>query len=123
MLISHQQLQDINKVQIEILRAVSNVCEHLNLKFFMVHGSLLGTIRNHKFVPDDDDIDIAVMESDLDKVHKVLANELDSEKYYYHKSRADYHPHVILKSHNTEDDLRQMKSVFLDIFIISGYPE
>lgn len=66
MLISHKQLKEINEVQIEILRAVSEACKQLRISFYMVHGSLLGTIRNHKFVPDDDDIDIALFRNDYD---------------------------------------------------------
>ncbi len=66
MLISHKELQEINNVQTEILKAVSDVCQRLDIRFFMVHGSLLGTIRDHKFVPDDDDIDIAFFRKDYD---------------------------------------------------------
>lgn len=66
MLVSHEKLQEINKVQIEILSAISDVCQKLNVKFYMVHGSLLGTIRNQKFVPDDDDIDIALLREDYE---------------------------------------------------------
>lgn len=66
MLISHRLMREINDVQVEMLRAVADVCKKLNIKFFMVHGSLLGTIRNHEFVPDDDDIDIAFFRKDYD---------------------------------------------------------
>ena len=81
MLISHEKLQEINKVQVEILKAVSNVCQHLNIKFFMVHGSLLGTIRNHRFVPDDDDIDIAFFRKDYEIFMKNAPALL--EEYYF----------------------------------------
>lgn len=81
MLISHEQLQDINKVQVEILRAVSNVCEQLNIKFFMVHGSLLGTIRDHRFVPDDDDIDIAFYRKDYEKFMREAPKYLESHYF------------------------------------------
>ncbi len=81
MLISHEQLKEINKVQIEILRAVSDVCQQLNIKFFIVHGSLLGTIRNHKFVPDDDDIDIALFRKDYELLMREAPKML--EKHYF----------------------------------------
>ncbi len=81
MLISHEQLQEINKVQVEILRAVTEVCERLNLKFYMVHGSLLGTIRDHKFVPDDDDIDIAFFRNDYEIFMREAPKYLDGHYF------------------------------------------
>ncbi len=81
MLISHEQLQDINKVQTDILKAVSKVCKRLDIKFFMVHGSLLGTIRDNKFVPGDDDIDIAFFRKDYEIFMREAPKMLES--YYF----------------------------------------
>ena len=85
MLITHKQLQEINKVQIEILRAVAEVCERLNIVFYMVHGSLLGTIRSQGFVPDDDDIDIAFFRKDYEvfvkEAPKILAKQYFIQTY------------------------------------------
>ena len=47
----------------------------------MVHGSLLGTIRDHKFVPDDDDIDIAFFRKDYEIFMKEAPDLL--EKHYF----------------------------------------
>ena len=59
MILSYTEMAKINAVQTEMLREVTEVCEKLGIKYYMVHGSLLGTIRNGKFVLGDDDIDIA----------------------------------------------------------------
>ena len=77
MLISHEQMREINDVQIDILKAVSDVCKALKIEFFMVHGSLLGTIKNHKFIPDDDDIDIALRRNDYELFVKEAPKLLD----------------------------------------------
>ena len=55
-----EEVTQINKVQINILRETVEVCRKLEIPFYMVHGSLLGTIRNNGFIPYDDDIDIAI---------------------------------------------------------------
>lgn len=88
MLISHKELEKINRVQVDILKEVSSVCEKLNVKFFMVHGSLLGTIRNNSFVPDDDDIDIALFREDYEKFC-VEAPKLLKEKYFVQTNKTD----------------------------------
>lgn len=67
MFITYSDLTKINSVQVNILREIKRVCDELNIKYFMVHGSLLGTIRNGNFVLGDDDIDIAMMRDDYDK--------------------------------------------------------
>ncbi|MBR3681664.1 MAG: LicD family protein [Clostridia bacterium] len=81
MLISHEQLRDINNVQINILKSISDVCKQLDIKFFMVHGSLLGTVKGNKFIPDDDDIDVAFFRKDYEKFAKEAPKLL--EKHYF----------------------------------------
>jgi lipopolysaccharide cholinephosphotransferase len=108
---------------LEMYKDVASVLDANNIRFYLIYGSAIGAVRHKGFVPWDDDIDIAVMECDIEKMERALENNLDPEKYYFHKSRADYHPHVIRKSPDMESDLRQKKSIFMDIFIISGYPK
>lgn len=67
MRVTLEELAPINKVQVEILKEVSRVCEKLNIQYFMVHGSLLGTIREEGFIPWDDDIDIAIPREQYEK--------------------------------------------------------
>lgn len=88
MLISHEKMREINDVQVEILKAVADVCKKLDIKFFMVHGSLLGTIRDHKFVPDDDDIDIAFLRKDYELFAKEAPMLLE-EHYFFQTSLSD----------------------------------
>lgn len=54
----------MNKIQLEIFRVFLNICEELDLKYFLVHGSLLGAIIYKGFFPLDDDIDIAMPRKD-----------------------------------------------------------
>jgi len=67
MKIALEEINKVNQVQINILREVSRVCDQLNISYFMVHGSLLGTIRSESFIPYDDDIDIAIPREQYEK--------------------------------------------------------
>jgi len=81
MIISHKQLREINEVQIRILKAVADACSNLGIVFYMVHGSLLGAVRNHEFIPDDDDIDIAMFRSDYERFIKEAPKFLNSRYF------------------------------------------
>lgn len=82
------ELKEINDVQIEILKATANVCELLGIRWFMVHGSLLGTIRNGAFIPYDDDIDIAMKRDDYERFLKE-APKLLGEHYFLQSYKSD----------------------------------
>lgn len=131
MLISHEQLREINDVQVEILRAVSDVCKQLDIPFFMVHGSLLGTIRDHKFVPDDDDIDIALFRKDYDRFVKEAPALLD-KRYFVQTCQSDpAYPLSFGKVRDCETTyvienarhLNMNHGIYIDVFPIDHCPK
>ncbi len=65
--ISLEELQKVNCVQTDILKQIALACEKLDIRFFVVHGTLLGTLRNKGFIPFDDDIDIAMHRADYER--------------------------------------------------------
>ena len=90
MYVTPEQMKRINQIQVGILREVADVCRQLNIRFYMVHGSLLGTIRNSGFIPNDDDIDIAMMRSDYE-LFMEKAPSLISNNYFVQHSTTDEH--------------------------------
>lgn len=131
MLISHEKLQEINRVQVNILRNVCKVCEHLNIKFFMVHGSLLGTIRDHQFVPDDDDIDIALFRKDYEIFMKE-APKLFEKHYFVQTCNSDIgYPLEFGKVRDSRttyivEEARHLKmnhGIYIDVFPIDNCTE
>lgn len=101
---------------------VAKVFDKHGIRYFGMFGTELGVIRHDGFIPWDNDIDILVMSDDMPYIKRLLTEELDQEKYYFHDSRADCHPHVILRTDNFEEDLKNRKPYFMDIFLFHPYP-
>jgi lipopolysaccharide cholinephosphotransferase len=128
MLVSKKKLQEINKVQIEILKAVSDVCQRLNIKFYMIHGSLLGTIRNHKFVPNDDDIDIALHRKDYELFIKEAPKMLEDHYFVQTHSTDSGYPLAFGKVRDMRttyivQEARHIKmnhGIYIDVFPIDN---
>ena len=62
--------------QMELLKAVADICERHGLMYFADWGTLLGAVRHKGYVPWDDDIDICLKREDYMKLMKLLPGEL-----------------------------------------------
>lgn len=130
MVINKQQMDEINAVQYEIFKAFHSVCEQLNLKYYLVHGSLLGALRYQGFFPMDDDIDVAMPRKDYD-VLMTKGQELLDKKFFIqsHLSDKEY-PLVFGKVRANDTAFIQPvlkkcdvhKGIYIDVFPIDNYP-
>lgn len=126
-----EEMQTINKVQLEIFKEFLKVCEKLNLKYYMVHGSLLGTIRYQGFFPFDDDIDVAMPRKDYEKLLKE-GQTLLPQKYFIQSCKTEKeYPLAFAKIRDSETAFIQpvMKNfnvnqgIYIDIFPLDFFPE
>ena len=60
------------KVAIEALRQVKDVFGRYDIEFWLDTGTLLGAIRDRKFIPWDSDIDLATWVENRDKILEVV---------------------------------------------------
>jgi hypothetical protein len=54
-----------------MIKIFDRICRDHNIPYFIVGGTLLGSVREKKFIPHDDDIDIGMMEEHLEKLNRV----------------------------------------------------
>ncbi len=120
--IGYDAMNDAQTTLLAMYEDIKRILDSNGITFYIHFGTAIGAVRHDGFIPWDDDIDLAVWEEDIDMVNKVLSEQLDKERYYYHISSADTHPHVIARSDDFERDLKEKKLPFIDIFPISRYP-
>lgn len=74
------ELRELQLLELDILKEFIEVCKKLNIKYYLVGGTLIGCIRHGGFIPWDDDIDVAMTREDyeifLKEGQKLLPSEL-----------------------------------------------
>ncbi|MCR4609471.1 MAG: LicD family protein [Eubacterium sp.] len=65
----------IQKRHVELLKKFNEICDKYKIKYWAFDGTLLGTIRHKGFIPWDDDLDLAMMREDFEKLRRVPAEE------------------------------------------------
>jgi hypothetical protein len=55
-------------IAIDLLKHCIDILDEFNIKYFLISGTLLGQVRHNDFIPWDDDIDIIVDSSILNKI-------------------------------------------------------
>lgn len=123
---------DIREFQMHILGlldVMDDVCRKHGLTYYIIGGTLLGSVRSQGFIPWDDDLDVAMFRDDYEML---LAHyrEWLPERYSIQsfESNRDYSRHFgKLEDRNTtlveRFHLRRMEGVYLDIFPLDDVPD
>ena len=85
-------INEIHNVILQNLSKIIEICDQLNLNYYLAFGSLIGAIRNNGFIPWDDDCDIIMIRSDYEKFKKYC---IQNEDVIY--------PYKLLCRENTEN--------------------
>lgn len=123
-------VEQLKGKQLEILHELDRVCKITGVKYFLAYGSLLGAVRHKGFIPWDDDIDVFMTYSEM---QKLLENkdkfgdkyflqcretepEYDTIKYSLRDSSTSYF--------KDEQDTRNINhGIDIDIYILYPYPD
>ena len=81
-------LRELQHCELEILKEFISICEKLNLKYFLLGGTLLGAVRHQGFIPWDDDIDVGMLREDYERFVKEAQKYLP-EYFFLQTHRTD----------------------------------
>jgi lipopolysaccharide cholinephosphotransferase len=113
---------------LEMLDVFDGICRKHNINYWLVCGTLLGARRHGGFIPWDDDLDVAILQSDYNKLISVLKEELpedlkiqtketDKNYWYFFPKIRDTQSRLHVRTRNFE-----YKGIFLDIFLLEAIP-
>lgn len=121
-------LKKVQEAEYEILKETDRICKENNIKYFLGHGTLIGAVRHHGFIPWDDDIDLLVPYDELEKLIRIFPKQAN-EKYIITNHRIEKHfplPWTKIRNKNTLSRPKRYQSmpinwgICIDLFPI--YP-
>lgn len=123
-------LEELKKIELEIMKKVHTFCEENNIKYFLCGGTLIGAVRHQGFIPWDDDIDIYMVREEYDKFVDLFQKSQDELglELVNHKTKRHYgrllskvigsNTVLVETQYKTDDPI----GVFIDIWPIDGLP-
>ena len=82
-------LDRLHQSEQEILDAFVHVCENNNLRYYLFYGTLLGAVRHQGPIPWDDDLDVAMPRSDIERFKQIMLSRPEGERFHIHCGEND----------------------------------
>ena len=120
-----KELTAHQRLLLTMLKDFDAVCRKHNIRYQLFAGTALGAVREHGFIPWDDDIDVILLRSEYERFFEEAAGDFDAEIYYVQKENSAHWPMqfsklrrnnttCIEKYHPKDDAVHQ--GVYIDIF-------
>ena len=131
MKLTPDQTEAMQQTELEIFKVFISVCEKLNIKYYLIAGTLLGAVRHQGFIPWDDDIDVGIFREDYERFVAEAPALLPPHLFLQTRQSDPEYPHVFAKIRNSntafiETSVKKRKmnhGMFIDVFPIDGYSE
>ena len=120
-------LDEIKKIELDILLELQKVCDKHHLKLYLAGGSLLGAIRHQGFIPWDDDIDVSLPRPDYMKLIHLQDEFPKHLKLVCYENGTDSYPFMKLIDTRTKVKEKYMQedassALWVDIIPVDGLP-
>lgn len=76
------EMKGVWDVLLILLRRLLEVCEKYDLRIWGDGGTMLGAVREHGFIPWDDDIDMVLLRPDYDKLVQIAPKEFSAPFFF-----------------------------------------
>ena len=105
-------LRKIQLANLAILKELDRVCRENGLKYCLAYGTQLGATRHKGYIPWDDDIDVAMMRDDYEKIQEIFEARTHNTDLCVRMIKNKHHPGMlILKIKH-----KNLPFLFIDIF-------
>lgn len=118
---------EIKTKELEILKYITDFCEHNNINYVLSDGSLIGAVRHKGFIPWDLDIDISMLREDYDKFFQLWKDTEDYSLLAIKNEPKSALSFIKVVDNNTicfENGLKTIKGgLWVDVFPLDPIPD
>ena len=123
-------LEIFKSKQLDILHELDRVCELAGVNYYLAYGTCLGAVRHKGFIPWDDDIDVFLPYTEMDKLME--NSNLFQDKYFIQctKTEPNYtNMKYSLRDSSTscfanEQDNKDINhGIGIDMYVLYPYPD
>lgn len=132
LILTDGQIEKLHKVGLEMLIEFDRICRKENIKYSIESGTLLGAVRDGRFIPWDDDVDVSMTRTEYNKFFAACDKYLDKSRFFLdcHETDPEYiFGYSKLRGLGTvfrqigHETLTQRNEIFMDIIILDNIPD
>ena len=123
------ELKEIQKIELDILKYIDDICQKNGIDYTVVGGTALGTIRHNGFIPWDDDIDIGLTAKNYYKLLEILKKDKNNQYKLLDPTVEETYLYPFAKLIDTRTSLVENNQkpinnygIYVDIFLYYGLP-
>lgn len=90
-------VKEVQDILLYMVKEIDKVCKKNNIEYLLEGGSALGAARHGGFIPWDDDLDIAIKNSDFPRFIEALRKDLP-DNFYFQCYETDKRYNVLIPS-------------------------
>lgn len=120
-----RKLAEHQRILYEMLCELDRVCKENKIPYMLFAGTALGAVREHDFIPWDDDLDVVMLRKDYRRFLRCAKSDLDPKVYYVQQEFSEHWPmqfskirknHTACMERYVPKDPEIHQGIYLDVF-------
>lgn len=124
-------MNQLQQTECDLLKIFVDICEKLDLKYYLVCGTALGAVKYGGFIPWDDDVDVGLCREDYQRFLEEAPALLPEHIFIQNYQTDPAFPHIYTKLRNSNTTFIEKNvahlpihhGVYIDVFPLDGYPK